>query len=103
MNQHRQERVSTLVVVGIVIMFILAMCTGCTTPPVIPKFPDAPEKAGAMEKCPNLEKLKDGAKLSDVSKTITINYSTYYDCAVKSDIWIEWYQTNKINYDKIKN
>ena len=103
MNQHRQERVSTLVVVGIVIMFILAMCTGCTTPPVIPKFPDAPTKAGAMEKCPNLEKLKEGAKLSDVSKTITINYSTYYECAVKSDIWIEWYQTNKENYGKIKN
>lgn len=101
MNQQEQQRVSTLVVVGIITMFMLAMCSGCSTPPVIPKFPDAPEKAGAMVKCPDLEKLKDGAKLSDVSKTITLNYSAYYDCAVKADVWIEWYQVNKIAYDKI--
>lgn len=80
----------------------LILClTACTTPPVIPKFPDAPEKAGAMEQCPDLKKLQDGAKLSDVSKTITLNYSTYYECAVKNDIWIEWYQVNKIIYNKI--
>ena len=85
----------------VLILSVLVMCTGCTTPPVIPKFPEAPSKSGAMEQCPDLKKLQDGAKLSDVSKTITINYSTYYECAVKSDIWIEWYQTNKINYDKI--
>jgi len=95
-----QGIVSSLIIFVIVIMLVLAI-TGCTTPPVIPKFPDAPVKAGAMEQCPDLEKIKDGAKLSDVSKTITINYSTYYECAVKSDTWIEWYQINKINYDKI--
>ncbi len=77
------------------------LLSACTTPPVIPKFPEAPVKSGAMEKCPDLNKLQDGAKLSDVSKTITINYSTYYECAIKSDIWIEWYQINKLNYDKI--
>lgn len=100
--KDRQPLVSTLLFT-VIILAVLSMCVGCTTPPVIPKFPDAPEKAGAMEKCPNLAKLNDGAKLSDVSKTITINYSTYYECAVKSDIWIEWYQTNKENYGKIKN
>lgn len=84
-----------------VLVLSLLLLAGCSTPPVIPKFPEAPVKAGAMEKCPDLVKLKDGAKLSDVSKTITINYSTYYECAVKSDTWIEWYETNKINYDKI--
>jgi hypothetical protein len=100
-DQKDQGVVSSLIVFGLLIMIVLTTCTGCTTPPVIPKFPEAPVKAGAMEQCPDLEKLKDGAKLSDVSKTITINYSTYYECAVKSDTWIEWYQINKINFDKI--
>lgn len=82
-------------------IMLCILLSACTTPPVIPKFPQAPVKAGAMEKCPDLKKLQDGAKLSDVSKTITINYSTYYECALKSDTWIEWYQVNKIIYDKI--
>ncbi len=99
-DQKDQGIVSSLIIFALVIMLVLAV-TGCTTPPVIPKFPEAPTKSGAMEQCPDLKKLQDGAKLSDVSKTITINYSTYYECAVKSDTWIEWYQTNKINYDKI--
>jgi len=90
-----------LTILMIVVVLILGFVTGCTTPPVIPQFPEAPTKAGAMEQCPDLKKLQDGAKLSDVSKTVNINYSTYYECAVKSDVWIEWYQTNKINYEKI--
>jgi hypothetical protein len=84
-----------------VLVLSLWLLAGCTTPPVIPKFPEPPVKAGAMENCPDLKKLQEGAKLSDVSKTININYSTYYECALKSDVWIEWYQINKINYDKI--
>lgn len=84
-----------------VLILSLLLLAGCTTPPVIPKFPEAPVKAGAMEQCPDLKKLQDGAKLSDVSKTVNINYSTYYECAVKSDIWIEWYQINKSIYEKI--
>lgn len=101
MRDHKDQGiVSSLIIFVLVIMVVLAI-TGCTTPPVIPKFPEAPTKAGAMEQCPDLKKLQDGAKLSDVSKTITINYSTYYECAVKSDVWIEWYQINKINYEKI--
>jgi hypothetical protein len=92
------KTIMSFVLILLLVVFVLA---GCTTPPVIPKFPEAPTKAGAMESCPDLTKLKDGAKLSDVSKTITLNYSTYYECAVKSDIWIEWYQINKENYDKI--
>jgi len=99
-DQKDQGIVSSLIIFVIVIMLVLAI-TGCTTPPVIPKFPEAPTKAGAMENCPDLKKLEDGAKLSDVSKTVNINYSTYYECAVKSDVWIEWYQINKLNYEKI--
>jgi hypothetical protein len=55
-----------------------------------------------MEGCPNLEKLKDNTKLSDVAKTISINYETYYECAVKVDTWIEWYRIQKNIFESIK-
>jgi hypothetical protein len=58
------------------------------------KFPDAPGRL-ATERCPNLQKLKDDARLSDVARTVTINYSTYYECAVKADAWQEWYEIQK--------
>ena len=89
-------------------LFVLTICiilaflaTGCSTVvPVTAKFPEAPSKL--QVKCPQLEKLKDDAKLSEVSKTITINYTTYYECAVKLDSWIEWYQVNKLIFEGIK-
>ena len=80
-------------------MFILI--SGCSTVvPVTAKFPEVPTKLQA--KCPQLEKLKDEVKLSEVSKTITMNYSTYYECAVKVDSWNEWYQVNKLIFEGIK-
>ena len=75
---------------------------GCsTTVPVVSKFPDAPGKL-ATEKCPNLNKLGEDAKLSDVAKTVTGNYSEYYLCAVKVDAWIEWYNIQKHIYGDLK-
>jgi hypothetical protein len=83
------------------ICVLLILISGCSTVvPVTAKFPEAPTKL--QIKCPQLEKLKDEAKLSEVSKTITMNYSTYYECAVKLDSWIEWYQVNKIIFEGIK-
>lgn len=84
----------------VVILLVLAL-TGCsTTVPVVAKFPDAPTRA--MQVCPQLEQLKDDAKLSDVAKTVTNNYTTYYECAVKNDAWIEWYEVQKRIYEGIK-
>lgn len=75
-------------------LLIVLLLAGCsTTVPVTRKFPEAPKTL--MEKCVDLKKLNDEAKLSDVAKTITINYSTYYDCLVKHDAWIEWYSIQK--------
>jgi len=83
------------------ICVLLILISGCSTVvPVTAKFPEAPSKL--QVKCPQLEKLKDESKLSEVSKTITMNYSTYYECAVKLDSWIEWYQVNKIIFEGIK-
>jgi len=84
-----------------ILIAVFSIITGCsTTVPVTAKFPDVPE--GLLIKCPELEKLKDEAKLSDISKTVAINYSTYYECAVKNDAWIEWYQIQKRIFESIK-
>ena len=83
------------------ILLSLFLLVGCSTPvPIKPKFPDVPEKI--MELCSDLEKLKDDAKLSDVAKTVTVNYSTYYDCAVKHDGFVEWYQIQKNIFESVK-
>jgi len=82
-------------------ILLLLIVSGCsTTVPVTAKFPDVPERL--LAKCPQLEKLENEAKLSDISKTITNNYTTYYECAVKDDAWIEWYQTQKQIFERIK-
>ena len=75
-------------------LIMALLLTGCATSvPVKQKFPEVPSRI--MEQCPQLDKLKDDALLSDVAKTVTNNYSTYYECAVKNDAWIEWYQIQK--------
>jgi hypothetical protein len=83
------------------IVLFVALLTGCsTTVPVVAKFPEVPKHL--LVKCPQLNKVNDDAKLSDISKTITGNYTEYYTCAVKNDAWIEWYQIQKKIYEGLK-
>jgi len=89
---------SLLVIAAVVFLLTLEGCS--TTVPVTAKFPDVPNRL--LEKCPNLQKVNDEAKLSDVAKTVTVNYSTYYDCAVKHDAMIEWYQIQKKIFESVK-
>ena len=80
--------------------FLLILMSGCSTVvPVTVKFPDAPDRIKI--KCPQLKTLNEDAKLSDIAKTVTENYTTYYECAVKHDAWIEWYETQKIIFEKL--
>ena len=77
------------------LLLTAVLLTGCSTVvPVTAKFPDPPGK-NAQERCPQLQKLKDDPALSDVALTVTVNYSTYYECAVRADAWQEWYQIQK--------
>jgi phage FluMu protein Com len=81
-------------------MALLMLMSGCSTVvPVTVKFPDAPDRIKI--KCPQLKTLNEGAKLSDIARTITENYTTYYECAVRNDAWIEWYETQKIIFEKL--
>lgn len=101
-EHERQRRVSTVLMVGVVALLVLAMCSGCSTAvPVTARFPEPPGKL-ATTRCPDLQKLQDNAQLSDVSRTVTINYSTYYECAVKADAWQEWYQIQRRIFEGVK-
>ena len=82
-------------------LLLLISSTGCsTTVPVVAKFPEVPKVL--LTKCPNLQELGPDAKLSDVAKIVTVNYTAYYECAVKIDAWIEWYNVQKTIYEGIK-
>jgi hypothetical protein len=81
--------------------FIVLLSACSTTVPVTAKFPEPPGK-GAVVACPDLQKLKEDAKLSDITKTVTMNYTTYYECAVKTDTWIEWYHSQKKIFESVK-
>jgi len=82
---------------AVILAVLLAGCS--TVVPVTVRFPDPPG-LGATPACPALQKLKDDAKLSDVANTVTVNYGTYYECAVRTDAWQEWYRIQQIIFEK---
>jgi hypothetical protein len=85
----------------LLILSLALLISACTTVPVTAKFPQAPG-ALVQEPCPNLQKLTEQAKLSDVAKTVTVNYSEYYMCAVKLEAWQRWYREQKTIYESVK-
>lgn len=85
----------------LLILSLALLLSACTTVPVTAKFPQAPG-ALVQEPCPNLQKLQDEAKLSDVAKIVTVNYTEYYMCAVKLEAWQRWYREQKTIYESVK-
>lgn len=78
------------------------LLTGCIATPVKHKLPEAPEKL--IKPCPKLKELpQDEDKLTEFLKTVTQNYTTYYECAVKHDGLVEWYQIQKKIHDDVFN
>lgn len=80
----------------------LLVLAGCTT--VVPIAQTWPEPPGlqSLQACPDLQQLDTDAKLSDVARTITLNYSEYYQCVVKLEAWQEWYQKQQIIFKGLK-
>lgn len=94
-------RLPTILTFFILFLLVLLLFTGCsTTVPVVVKFPGVPENL--MQTCPQLKTI-DAEKPSiiDVTKTVTENYTTYHECEVKIEGWIEWYQLQKKNFEEI--
>lgn len=101
MRDHRDQGVvSSLLIFAIVVMLVFAI-SGCSTVvPVAAKFPEPP-KLG-LGRCPQLQTVPDDVKLSGLTSTVTGNYSTYYECAVKADQWNEWYEVQKRIFESVK-
>lgn len=79
----------------------LLLLTGCSfTVPVKRTFPDAPEVL--MEKCLPLIPVEEKAKLTDIAKGISYNYSLYHECSVKVEAWQNWYTNQKKIFDEVK-
>lgn len=82
-------------------LITILVLSGCAqTVPVKAKFPEMPQTL--RDPCPALEKLDGEPKLSDVAKTLTHNYTTYYQCAAKHEAVIEWYTVQKKIFEGIK-
>ena len=81
-------------------LLIALLLSGCSTVvPVTAKFPEAP-KLG-LGACPQLDTVPEGVKLSELTTTVTKNYGTYYECAVKADTWQQWYEVQKRIFEGI--
>ena len=94
MSTKDRQPLVTFIMFAMLTIMLVSCITGCSTVvPVSAKFPEPPKYA--TQPCPQLQKLNSDAKLSDVANTVTVNYSTYYECAVKNDSWIEWYQIQR--------
>ena len=85
---------------AIVLLIMLVWLVGCSTVvPVTAKFPDKPKNVGS---CPQLDTVPEDVKLSGLTSTVTKNYSTYYECAVKVDKWNEWYEIQKHIFEGVR-
>jgi hypothetical protein len=81
---------------------ILALTlTGCYSVPIKQKFPEAiPE---LKEKCPDLKQIEgDKVAITDLLKSVIINYNMYYECSLKNDGWNKWYDEQRKIYESIK-
>jgi hypothetical protein len=82
-------------------IFTFILLTGCATGvPVMVKFPEVPTEMQVA--CPDLNPVDTKTdKLSDVLTVVTNNYTSYYECKIKIDSWIEWYTSQKSIFDKV--
>jgi len=83
------------------ILVLAILLAGCSTAPVVMKFPEAPQ--ALMEKCEDLEKVPpDTKQLSVTAEVVIRNYSRYHQCRIKVEEWQEWYNSNKKIYESVK-
>jgi hypothetical protein len=82
-------------------LILVLFLTGCSiATPVARKFPDVPDTI--TQKCQELEPLGENAKLSDIAKSVTSNYTHYYECSNRHDAFVEWYKTQKKIFEDVK-
>ena len=86
----------------LLLIALALLLSGCVATPVKHELPEAPEKL--TKTCPKLKEMPvDEERLTEFLKTVTQNYTTYYECAVKHDGLVEWYQIQKKIHDDVSN
>lgn len=83
------------------LLTLAALLVGCTSVPVVPKWPDVPKEL--LESCPDLKTVDaTNDKLSVVVETVADNYKQYYDCKAKADDWATWYKGQQKIWETLK-
>ena len=86
-------------VIYIILAFLITACS--TAVPLTQNFPDAPDML--MEKCPELKTIAgERVSIVDFTRTVSENYTTYYQCAGRTDAWIDWYRQQKKIWEQTK-
>lgn len=85
----------------LVLILLPLLLSACLATPVKRTFPDIP--SDLKTSCPDLAQMDPNTnKLSEVVKTVTVNYSTYHECKIRVDAWIEWYNTQRTIFEEVK-
>lgn len=85
----------------IIVILGALLLTACLATPVKRIFPAVPEDLKTA--CPDLAQMDPNTnKLSEVVKTVTVNYSTYHECKIRVDAWMEWYNTQRSIFEEVK-
>jgi hypothetical protein len=87
---------------SLLLLIPVLLLTGCLeTVPVKRTFPDVPPEIAKA--CPELqEATKDTKEFSKLLDVVVVNYSTYYECRIKIDAWLQWHQDQKKIFDEVK-
>lgn len=85
----------------LLIVFLVVLLSGCKTVPVTKNFPEV--SPSLLKKCPELKTIDPNVvEISKLLDIVTENYSEYHVCRKKVDEWINWYNSQKENYNNIK-
>lgn len=84
-------------------LILIISLSGCAhyIPGDPPKWPAAPKEL--TEKCPDLNQADlNKPSITDFLKVIVSNYELYYNCSIKQEGWVNWYEEHKKNYESLK-
>lgn len=88
-----------ILVIFIVLAFLITACS--TAVPLTQSFPQAP--AVLLEKCPELKTIAgERVTIVEFTRTVSENYTTYHQCAGRTDAWIDWYDQQKKIWEEMK-
>ena len=83
------------------IILVPFLLSACLATPVTRKFPEIPSDLKTA--CPDLAQMDPNTnRLSQVIETVTVNYSTYHECKIRVDAWMEWYKTQRSIFEEVK-